>query len=100
MSYCRFGDDSDVYVYNSFSSLAIHVAKSRCIRELSSEDTMEEILASFKPIDLPHDGASFYPVSINACVNQLLILRNLGYKVPEYVITQLRQEEVEDVSST
>lgn len=74
MSYCRWGYGSDVYVYANVSGAwTIHVAE----------------------IGLPRDGETFHMAGPQECADQLLALRELGYKVPQHAIDALLKEEKE-----
>lgn len=69
MSYCRFGDDSDVYVYATFDGKWIIHSP---IPSTSSESRQE-------------------------CLQRMLDLSKAGHKVPQYAINRLQEEiELED----
>lgn len=46
-----------------------------------------------KNIGLPHDGESFNHETAAECAKHLEYLRGLGYKVPQYAIDALNEEE-------
>ncbi|MNG24402.1 hypothetical protein D3C84_1091230 [compost metagenome] len=47
------------------------------------------------PIGLPHDGEDFDDQTADACADRLEYLREVGYRVPQYAIDQLREEAKE-----
>ena len=117
MSYCRFSSDnwkSDVYVYEDVSGgWTTHVAGAKRATEppndrfsdfLDDKITAEEFVRLHKdtmaaletipliPIDLPHAGESFSDSGPKECAEPLIMLRGLGYHVPQYAIDDLLQE--------
>jgi hypothetical protein len=68
MAYCRWGDDSDVYVYEHIDGIYI------CHAGLSG---------------------TFYELTPGKCAKKLEELRSKGLKVPQYAIDELRYEEKE-----
>lgn len=52
-------------------------------------------LIPLRPIGLAHDGESFNDPSPGECADRLVALRSAGYKVPQYAIDSLRQEETD-----
>lgn len=67
MSYCRAGDDSDVYVYNNSSSLKYECCGCEMIKDFDC-DTPEEML------------------------KHLTEHKKQGDKVPRYAIKRLKKE--------
>lgn len=68
MSYCRFGDDSDVYLFCG-SKYEMHVSRtSNSAPESYIFDTPDEVL------------------------NKLLDLRDEGVKIPDYALKRLQYE--------
>ena len=54
---------------------------------------MEFIMAADRePITLPYAGESFHEPTAAACADRIEALVALGYRVPAYVVTDLRQE--------
>lgn len=49
-----------------------------------------------RPLNLPHDGETFNDPSPEECAKTLILLRNLGYHVPQYAIEALRTEAKEE----
>lgn len=47
----------------------------------------------------PHDGASFNDPTPGACADRLEMLREAGYRVPQYAIDSLREEAREEQSA-
>lgn len=121
MSYCRFSDDDfqcDVYVYDDVAGgTTIHVARSRVLfkeplpeklsfpvgaapdgqamtawfeRHRKVQKMVES--ADFEMIALEHAGESFYGMDHEDAANFLEKLAALGYRVPDYAISALREE--------
>lgn len=84
MSYCRWsseGNKSDVYCYENVSRKWItHVAGNKLIN------------GEHYPIGLPHDGETFDDDSIEDMLKTLLMLRGLGYHVPQFAIESIEEE--------
>lgn len=116
MSYCRWSCDDfqcDLYVYEScHGGFLTHVAKARVVFAeplpapvpLDAEHCQEwaarnrklmEIMERSErvAIDLPHAGDCFCDETASACADRLESLRALGYRVPQYAIDNLRDEE-------
>jgi hypothetical protein len=118
MSYCRFSSDDfqcDVYAYEScMGGFQVHVAGSRyvftqplpepvsferehfqqwCDRHQQVYKMVEE--ASLQPIGLSRDGASLIVRTPGECADLLENLRAEGYRVPQYAIDALREEQKE-----
>ena len=113
MAYCRFSNDvhqCDVYCYLNNENLYVtHVAAVRFvfdtplpdpvywtdtdayIKRLSIISDMIET-AEKKPIGLQCDGETYEDDDIAGLLKRLVSLRNMGYRVPEYVIDELREE--------
>lgn len=99
MSYCRFSEDSDVYVYQSFNYMIVHVANNRgCIPEgyKGSLDTTKKF---FTPIGLPSDGEEYHADSPSACIKILTRLKSEGYKIPQRALDRLRGDSSKQVLS-
>jgi hypothetical protein len=113
MSYCRFSSDncaSDVYAYESvLGGFQIHVAGRRVVGEVPklppfSKEKIDEYMAArevqgafldacaYEDIMLPHAGESFVEPTAATCADRLLLLRALGYHVPQHAIDALREE--------
>jgi hypothetical protein len=113
MSYCRFSSDnfaSDVYAYESVhGGFQIHVAGSRVVGDVPklppfSKDNAEAYMTAreaqgafldtcvYEDIMLPHAGESFVEPTAATCADRLLLLRALGYHVPQHAIDALREE--------
>ena len=116
MSYCRFSSDdfqSDVYVYdNTYGGITIHIANTKVIYKEPippnveiSEETMPLCCARIRkiskmvehadhvPIGLSYDGETIYASSQEECAKILENLRKEGYRIPQYAIDELREEE-------
>lgn len=66
MSYCRSGDDSDVYVYLAARGWTTHVS---------------------------YGGGTYLDFTAGACANRLERLRAEGLRVPQRAIDRLRKED-------
>lgn len=115
MSYCRWSSDDwqcDLYVYEGGSSFVTHVAGNRVVGDIPktprpTQDNREAFIAAHQaqmafmdgcqraPILLPHAGASFSDATPGECADRLEMLRALGYKVPQYAIDELREEQAQ-----
>lgn len=114
MSYCRWssGDfQCDVYVYEDCDGgFTTHVAGKKHIfkgplpPDVSIEDSkayFERYRKVMKMVDeaelvdigLPCDGESYNDETAGECANRLESLRDMGYRVPQYAIDALREEE-------
>lgn len=117
MSYCRIGDDSDVYVYASIEGgYTIIVAEQRAVGEWPTYTFPEEhkvyegsgfyltpegaeaharwIEENWKSekIDLPEAGESFHYATTKATYEKLEELHKVGYKIPYRVFKRLADE--------
>ncbi len=123
MSYCRFSSNDfqcDVYVYADVTGgFTTHVAGNRVVfgGELPEVVTLEDgahaarwyarhkqvmemvETAERETIKLPHAGETFSDPDACACADRLESLRGLGYRVPQYAIDALRQEDRDDKQS-
>ena len=119
MSYCRWSSDDfacDVYVYEDCrGGWTTHVAANRLVpsepmpAEIDPRDPewIEHWLARHQEvarivdasereeIGLPYDGGTFNDSTPGWAADTLEMLRKAGYNVPEYAITELREEEAE-----
>ena len=115
MSYCRFSSDcyqSDVYVYEGWNGIAIHVAGARLYSnqprpEPPDDMDPEKIIAyhaacrewakaaELRIIGLPCDRQDFYESTPGEAAQKLIELRDMGYWVPEYAIEALQEEQTE-----
>lgn len=78
MAYCRLTPDSDVYVYHTiYDNYAIHVAN---------------VDENNKLLKLKYHGKSFSEKTAQKCIDRLLELRKIGYKVPQYAIKRLYKD--------
>lgn len=117
MSYCRWSDDRsncDVYVYEAEDGFVTHVASRRHDIDRSQlppevdlvadpegwlagnrllHDLMDQ--AGTVPIGLAHDGEFYTHDTPGECADNLEVLRAAGYRVPQYAIDALREEESE-----
>lgn len=116
MSYCRWSSCNfgcDLYVYeDTGGGWTIHVAGNRVVgkvpetvwpvdespeardRFVTTHNVQMEFLATAQrePIPLPHAGATFNLPTARACAEKVEELAALGYRVPSYVATDLREE--------
>ncbi len=116
MSYCRFSSDDyqcDVYVYESvYRGYVINVARSRIVfkKELPSPVSMKDTMlwldrhnkimdmvhaATREPIGLSNDGVNYCEETAEDCAIKLLDLKEEGYRVPQYAIDYLIEEQDE-----
>lgn len=122
MSYCRWSTDDfscDLYVYSSGEDqYTIHVAGNRVVGDIPKitsdflsthkpTSTVEEYVAQHKAqldwledcerekITLPQAGESF-TLSGEGAIAKLHKLKALGYKFPDYVITDIEDELKEE----
>lgn len=123
ISYCRWSTDDfqcDLYVYEDVGGYwSINVAGRRLVWHegflpepvnVSADPTgfferMSEVMDLMRhdgedceayhreDIDLPHAGAHFAEATPGDAADRLEELRDLGYRFPEQVITELRQEQ-------
>jgi len=115
MSYCRWSSDDfrcDLYCYEDVSGgYTTHVAGNRVLGEIPKtppwrEDHawVEEYMeahrrqmaflntAERESITLPHAGESFNDPDLPSFLARLLELQGLGYNVPGWVISSVRDE--------
>lgn len=52
-------------------------------------------ISPLKEIGLAHDGGTFNDATPGECADRLLMLRALGYCVPQYAVDELRDEHAE-----
>lgn len=120
MSYCRWSTDDfqcDLYVYESVGDFwSTNVAYRRYVFseplppqvELDGNNVTEWYARYQKVmnrlhetelvvIDLPHAGESFADDTPGECADRLESLKQLGYRFPDDVIAELRQEEFERI---
>lgn len=118
MSYCRWSSSNfqcDIYCYEyCYGGIMIHVAAQRIAEPLPqmpqfSKENIEDgtwleahnsnmkLLDAMErlPIGLPHDGESFHETDHKAAYERLLMLRDVGYQVPEYAIQSLLEDAQE-----
>ena len=121
MSYCRFSSDDsgcDLYCYGSAEGYVTHVAANRPVGDVPEVpadwhavdvgelvDAMNAQVAFLlacprEPIGLPHDGATFVDVSASSFLDRLLCLCALGYRFPDHVLDDARDDAAEEASDT
>ena len=116
MSYCRWSDNDhqcDVYAYEHCAGhFAIHVAAMRLVfneplpppEEFRAGNIhawharhmkMNTIIgnAARVSIGLPNDGDNIHVSTAGECADELERLRAIGYRVPQYAIDALRDEQ-------
>lgn len=119
MSYCRWSSEDfmcDLYVYESIAdSFVVHVAASKIIpaepmppRLPDDKFDPEAYLARHREVSriysaservkigLPYDGETHTFSSAAACLEFMLQLRALGYRVPDYAIEAMRHKAASD----
>lgn len=108
MAYCRWSD-CDVYVYLSQDGWTTHVAGRRNVSgkppsfDFTSAETLVTSIVfrqewsrqntTLQPIGLPEDGNSYCHDTPGECADNLLLLKNMGYDVPQDVIDTLYDEQ-------
>lgn len=124
MSYCRWSSDDhqcDLYVYEGFDGWMIHVASRRWVlaeappkpippTELTTAAGVERLIGRDRqlmailsrshlvPIGLPYDGQTLISDSPGECANLLAELAAEGYRLPDWVIGELRAEQADQDS--
>lgn len=124
MSYARFGDDCDLYVYpHAAGGITIHVASHRLVYsrdhpppnafELSAVE--ERVLpaafarfqrllresrqnASREAIGGSYDGETFYALSPREAARIVTLIEGAGYLVPEELVGDLLEEDFDDLA--
>lgn len=72
MAYCRFGEDSDVYMYSSIiGGFQFHITDRN---------------------SLGKTGIDFHVPTIEDALHRMTRLKTQGFKVPEYALDRLRSE--------
>lgn len=122
MSYCRWSTDDfqcDLYIYQDTSGgYTTHVAGNRIVlpedlppqvdltpetadawfeRHRKVMDMLDNI--EREPIDLLYAGESFNDPDIETLIGRLLHLKALGYRFPDSVIEELREEWQEETNA-
>ena len=112
MSYCRFSSDNfkcDVYCYESSEGFITHVAGKKIVGELpplpelgtvSDEEFVkaltkqhETLLAMDRvPIGLPYDSQTLVNETLPEMLERLNYLKEIGYNVPDWVLTRIKEE--------
>lgn len=87
MSFARWTDDSDLYVYESDEGFMIHIAG----RRKNADGELEDIA-------LPEVGKTFVLDTPGECADKCEELGRLGYAVPDYLLSELREEEADSRS--
>ena len=127
MSYCRFSSDCfkcDVYCYYGFGGCIekgyiIHVAAKRVVNEIPPMPDTSLAWVDYKklyderdaaldlypraPIDLPFAGETFEYETLQEFRDKLTELKEIGYRIPEYIFNIIDEEiemEVSDDSSS
>lgn len=116
MSYCRFSSDDfqcDLYCYGGQRGYVTHVAASRRTERSPSLEALldnptTEACDVYKAdmeewgkkpmvkIGLPHDGAMFEDTDLESFLATLVMLKDAGYKMPDYLIPDVRAELEEE----
>ena len=115
MSYCRWSTDNfrcDIYTYESvYGGYEINVASSRYnepipevdysllesgdntkfANQYSAQSRHLETCGT-KPIGLKYDGKSFSCDTVVELIDTMLMLREEGYRFPDYVIEDMKEE--------
>lgn len=81
MSYCRTGNNCDVYVWSDGRKYETAVAHAR-----------GGLGKPLVEIGLPYDSAHFVNTTLRGLLQTLSMLRNSGYRIPEPVFKRVRRE--------
>jgi hypothetical protein len=114
VSFCRWSTDDfqcDLYCYEScYGGFQTEVAGNRVIYSeplppevpfdwpgLEWRSRHEKVMqmvksAKCEPLGLPHDGESFNDETLEDFLARLLMLREAGYRFPDYVLERVREE--------
>jgi hypothetical protein len=111
MSYCRWGYNSDLYIYEAEDGFICHVAARRRVwqsppPEFPKNGDLKALTAwyeeytslledsqDFTPIQLQHAGETFSTDTAEEMAQVVEMLIAEGYLVPDYVIPSLREEQ-------
>jgi hypothetical protein len=92
MAYCRWSE-GDVYAFASTAGGYLTcVAARRPINVPRDADARMLVNATYEEIDLPFAGKEFHDDSLDDLEARLLLLRRLGYEVPERAFTEIAGE--------
>ena len=73
MAYCRFGNDSDIYMYSSITGgYVFHITDKNCLNK---------------------KGIDFIVPTAKEAFHRLLRLKTQGFKVPDYTIERMQKEQ-------
>lgn len=89
MAICRFGDDSDVYVFEGPRGIYVDVTSNGGVFYNEATDEFTVI-----PTGHAHDGATYVLTTASETVYVLTWLRSEGYLVPPWVIVSLLTREL------
>jgi hypothetical protein len=118
MSYCRWSSDNwrcPLYCYESDSGYVTHVAANKVVGDIPEEPSIAllrdgafaeyaakhkvvmDFLSTAKraPLCLPHDGVTFTDPDLPSFLATVIMLRDAGYAVPEWLISDIRDEIAE-----
>lgn len=115
MSYCRWSSDDfacDIYAYEADNGFTIHIAGNRILGDvpkmlpidhedwLSAYRAQHEFLATAQreTITLPHAGETFVCDDLEDFKARLLMLREIGYNFPDYVLDEIDAEMKDEAS--
>lgn len=118
MSYCRWSSDDfqcDLYCYADTSGgYTTHVAgrrrtsRSPSLSALMEGDHSQAACDAYnkameewgkepmKDIGLPHDSATFNDPDLESFLARLVMLKEAGYQMPDYLIPDVREELAEE----
>ncbi|TWI84709.1 hypothetical protein JM93_03043 [Roseibium hamelinense] len=122
MAFCRFSDEDygcDLYIYeDTDGGYVTHVASFRYdwkppkpspydfdYMKKAHEKTWKAQLKKYHEklkharqvtIGLPFDGHTFWDEDVEEVIERVVLLHDLGYQVPEWVVTALKNEQ-EDI---
>ena len=97
MSYCRIGEDSNVYVFGNGETIEVYVQTNQQIPGHDFDpSTLESFFAGYEPFPHERAGEYFDCKVTEECLGVLLMLKNEGLKVPVRAMRRLRKETRED----
>ena len=90
MALCRWGDDSDLYIYEGPIGYDIHVARSRCIKPLPPcAGFTGDINDYYADIGLPVDGMTFLEPTLDGLRSRVKELQAMGYRIEEGLLQEI-----------
>ena len=101
MSYCRCGEDSDIYMYGDGKGWSIHIANTKHTTynmpdhiKYSGDPKLqlEWIRENSEPLDKPRAGEDIHLSTLQECLDALKQLREEEYLIPQHAIDRVIRE--------